>query len=430
MSAADTLLHLHPFGSSRIDADAPTLLPVYDQAGELYIGLRDAEPPQHLSLLLQLAEGTSDPDAEPSAVRWSCLDGDRWRSLDVVDDGTRGLLNSGIVELALPALQAAQTVPQRLPGGLTWLRLSVPRETRCVCDTVDIVAQAAAVRFDDQGNAPDHYLQPLPVGSIARLVQPDARIAQVLQPYTSFGGRPAEAPEAFLTRVSERLRHRDRAIAPWDIERLVLQAFPQIYKAKCLRAGATPGEVVVVVIPDIRNALPGEAAAPKAPADLLLDIERHLAARVPAAATVRVRNARYVPVRVRLSVRFRPALDEGFARRRLNQDLVRFLSPWAFDDGAEVMIGGRVYANSVVDFVDRRDDVDHVANLKLFRVRDGHPEFVPPADDYHIATERPDEVLVAAPEHDIDIIPETGYRQAAFSGIGFMKVELDFIVHE
>ncbi len=429
---ADRLLHLHPFGSTRIAADSATLLPVYDQAGELCIGLRDVDAPQHLALLLQLAEGTSDPDAAPAAVSWSCLDGERWRPLDVVDDGTRGLLNSGIVELALPAVRTmpAAGVPQRLPAGLTWLRLAVSHDTRSVCDTVDIVAQAAAVRFDDNGNAPEHYLQPLPVGSITQLVQPDARIAQVLQPYTSFGGRPTESQQAFLTRVSERLRHRERAVAPWDIERLVLQAFPQIYKAKCLRAHATPGEVVVVVIPDIRNALPGEAAAPKAPADLLLDIERHLAARASAAAVLRVRNARYVPVRVRLSVRFTPGQDEGFAKRRLNQDLVRFLAPWAFDDGAEAMIGGRVYANSLVDFIDRRDYVAHVADLKLFRVRDGHPEFVPPADDYHIATEWPDEVLVAAPEHDIDVIPETGYRQDAFSGIGFMKVELDFIVHD
>ncbi|HWN70697.1 MAG TPA: hypothetical protein VNM90_23815, partial [Haliangium sp.] len=135
-SATDRLLHVHPFGEAAIqalddaagDAAGPSLFPRYDQAGELYIGLRDFDPPlgppQHLALLLQLAEGTSDPEIEPAPVSWSCLDGDRWHDLgngNVLYDSTRGLINSGIVELALP-----DTAPStRLPGALYWLRVAI-----------------------------------------------------------------------------------------------------------------------------------------------------------------------------------------------------------------------------------------------------------------------------------------------------------------
>ncbi len=185
----------------------------------------------------------------------------------------------------------------------------------------------------------------------------------------------------------------------------------------------------MVVIPDIRDALPADAFAPKASANLLADIQTYLNERAPGAANIRVRNARYVPVMVRLGVRFMPGQDEGFARKRLNDDLVRYLSPWAYDEGAELMIGGRIYASSILDFVDRRDYVDYVAELKLFRGR-GQDDFslVPPTTDYHVATEQPDQVLVAAPTHVIDVISELGYRQASFTGINYMKVELDFIV--
>jgi hypothetical protein len=427
-AGSDVLLHLHPFGVAALPATLPTLLPRYEQAGELCIALRGVAAPQHITLLLQLAEGTSDPDIAPAPVSWCCLDGDQWQRIDVIADATRGLLNSGIVELALPAVAPGS----RMGGdaGLTWLRVAAARNPAAVCDAIDVLAQAVSVCFDDRGNAPEHYAQPLPVGRINRLAEPDARIAAVQQPFTSFGGRPAEAAEHFHTRVAERLRHKQRALSAWDFERLVLQRFGQIYKAKCLPAGAVAGEVTVIVIPDIRNALPGDALAPKAPSNLLADIQAFLAARAPAAAAVQVRNAQYVPVRVRLGVRFLPGQDESFARRRLNDDLVRFLSPWAYDEGAELMIGGRVYANSIIDFVDRRDYVDHVVEVKLFRGR-GHGDFdfIPPEDDYHVATEQPDEVLVAARQHDIDVIPELGYEQANFTGIGYMKLELDFIVH-
>ncbi len=442
-SSLDALLHIHPFGEAPIafagatvSPDDLSLLPRYDQAGELYIGLREFEAPQHLALLIQVAEGTSDPEIEPAKVSWSCLDGDRWRDLgdgNLLFDSTRGLINSGIVELDLPAVAASTRLPSHDAHGaaLTWLRVAVERNPTSVCAAVDILAQAVSVRFEDRGNAPDHHDQPLPVGSIERLVEPDARIAAIEQPFTSFGGKPVERAEVFHTRVSERLRHKQRALAPWDYERMVLQRFGQIYKVKCLPAvaGRGPGQVDVIVIPDIRGALPSDAFAPKVPANLLADISTFLTARAPAAAILRVRNAHYVPVLVRLGVRFRAGQDEGFARKRLNDDLVRFLSPWAYGEGAELMIGGRIYANSILDFVDRRDYVDYVAEIKLFRGRGPDDfELIPPGVDYHVATDRPDQVLVAAQDHVIDVIPELGYQQASFTGINYMKIELDFIV--
>lgn len=437
-AGVDRLLHVHPFGVSPIDRAQAGLFPRYPDAGELYIGLKDLDPPRQLSLLLQLAEGTSDPELEQAPVEWSALDGDRWVPLGaaVRHDATRGLINSGIVELALPAV-AASTL---LPGDRYWLRVAIARNPASVCDAVAIHAQAVALRLDDRGNADDHHAAPLPVGSAERLLEPDARIAEVLQPYTSTGGLPAEAGDRFDVRVSERLRHKQRAVSPWDYERLVLQRFGRIYKAKCLSAGAArsadgqvdreAGRVEVVVIPDIRDMLPADAFAPRAPANLLADIEAYLRARAPAAAHVVVRNARYVSVAVRLGVRFRDGVDPRWAQQQLGADLNRFLSPWAYDEGAELMIGGRIYASSILDFVDRRDYVDYVAELRLARSEDGENfKIVPPTpEDYHVAAERPDEVLVAAREHHIDVISELEYQQALFTGINYMKVGLDFIV--
>jgi hypothetical protein len=296
---------------------------------------------------------------------------------------------------------------------------------------VGVRPQAVAAGCAEGGPGADHYARPRAPGRVSRLVVAVPGLAGVEQPFPSVGGRGPEQERGFATRVSERLRHKQRALTPWDYERLVLQRYGQIYKAKCLAAaaGRESGNVDVIVIPDIRGALPSDAFAPRASTNLLADIETYLRARAPGAAGIRVRNAHYVPVLVRLGVRFMAGQDEGFATRRLNEDLVRFLSPWAYGEGVELMIGGRIYANSILDFVDRRDYVDYVAEIKLFRGRGGDDfELIPPQDDYHVATDRPDQVLVAARSHVIDVIPELGYRQASFTGINYMKIELDFIV--
>ena len=95
------------------------------------------------------------------------------------------------------------------------------------------------------------------------------------------------------------------------------------------------------------------------------------------------------------------------------------------------MIGGRVYANSIVNFIDERDYVDYVAGIKLFSSADGITfRLAQPTDSqgYFVTTDRPDGVLVATRQHEIDIISEVGYEHEEFTGIDYMKIELDFIV--
>jgi hypothetical protein len=258
----------------------------------------------------------------------------------------------------------------------------------------------------------------------------------------------AEGEDMWATRASERLRHKERALSMWDYERLILERFPEIYKAKCLPASpAQPGKVEIIIIPNIRHMRPFDPFVPKAPSKLLADVEAYLTTKAPAFASVKVKNPRYVAVRVRLRVRFTEGGNEGYYIRKLNDDLNQFLSPWAYEDGADIVLGGRIYANSIVDFVDRRPYVDFVAGVTLFRSDDG-VRFIlaPPPDgwagewasdfvdtdfidaDTLERTARPDAVLVAARTHAIDVVHDAVYQEKLSSGIGFMKVELDFIV--
>jgi hypothetical protein len=427
------LLHLLPFGVATMaeanPALPPSLLPDTTAAGELLLGLAEVELPQRLSLLVQLAEGTSDPEGEPGQLRWQILDGERWRDLAVQRDDTDGWLHSGVVVLDLPLVAPGR----RLPAGLVWLRLTIDQNPTSICEVVDLHAQAVMASFDDQGNSADHYRAPLPPGSVRGLARPEARIAAIEQPYSSFGGRPAEDEDRLSRRVSEGLRHRQRALTAWDVERLALEEFgSRLHKVKCF-SGAGGGAVEVIVLPDLRGALPADPLAPKAPANLLAAIERFLRARAPANTVLRVRNATFQPVRIRLGVRFQAGEEERYSVRRLNDDLLRFLSPWAYDDSAEIRIGGTIHATSLVDFVDRLPYVDYVARIQLFLL-DGDDQPIPEPGRIReglqasISAMAPDVVLVSARQHQIDLLTEVAEGERSLTGIGYMQVEFDFIV--
>ena len=436
----DRILHLNPFGYNEAQPESPgagfRFLPNYDAEGELYLGISDANPPQVLSVLFQMAEGSANPDLEPVPVVWSYLSGDRWTSLadgGVRLDSTRGLINTGIIEFELRPAEPST----RLPAGYYWIRGAIARNSDSVCDAIALHAQAVSATFIDNDNASDHYAQPLPEKTITGLSPRLPAIAEVIQPYTSFGGKPQEQDQIFYTRVSERLRHKQRALGAWDYERLVLDRFPQIYKAKCIPSEISQnpddaGRLWMVVIPDVRDRLPFDPFEPKVPADLLADVEAYLADKTPPYVRVNVGNAHYVPVKVRVGVRFKPGYDQGFYIQKLNDDLNRFLSPWAYEEGADIAIGSRIYANSIVNFLDQRDYVDYLAEIKLFSSEDNGRTFVlaqpTEADGYFVTTGKVNGVLVAARRHEVDVLTEEAYDEEVFTGINYMKIELDFVV--
>ena len=435
----DQIFHLHPFGQSEVRVHGiekgAFFLPQYRFEGELYIGIKAVSAPQNLAILFQMAEGSADPDLIPEPIQWSVLSGNRWLDLQdghIRSDTSRGLINSGIVVFSLP-----KVLPNtQLPAELYWVRAAIPRHTKSVCDTVAIHTQAVSATFLDRSNDPDHLDQPLEAESISDLVIPLPEIDTVEQPYTSFGGKLAEADTFFYTRVSERLRHKQRAVTFWDYERLVLDRFPQIYKAKCIPANLSAdldnlGRVEIVVIPDIRNKLPFNPFEPKAPTDLIAEIAAYLADKHSPYAKINIKNAHYVSVKVRFGVRFKAGIDERYHKKILNEELNRFLSPWAYEEGADIVIGGKIYANSIVNFLDRRPYVDYVVEIKLFSSTDGvNFKLALPleAEGYFVTTDRPDGVLVAAQQHEIDLISEEGYEDQSFTGLNYMKLELDFIV--
>lgn len=383
-----------------------------------------------------MAEGSANPDLEPQPVEWSYLSGNRWISLHdggVLADSTRDLIKSGIIKFRLPEAQSSTL----LPANRYWLRAAIAQDCDSVCDTIALHAQAVSATWIDRGNAPDHLSQPLPPKTIAKTAESVPGIAAIRQPYTSYSGKPGEQDALFNTRVSERLRHKQRALTLWDYEHLILERFPNLYKVKCIPASSMEpgdlGKVDIIVIPDIRNQLPFDPFEPKATASHLDEITDFLESHISPLAEIKVKNAYYVPVRVRFAVRFMPGCDPGFYKIRLNDDLNRFLSPWAYKESNDVVIGGKLYANAIVDFLERRPYVDYVAELKLFKNEDGLG--FEPVDNtgdafgYRVQTDRPDGVLVAYRQHDIDLIVEARFEDEKFIGIGYMKIELDFTVN-
>ncbi|HMG16589.1 MAG TPA: hypothetical protein VK590_14125 [Saprospiraceae bacterium] len=398
---------------------------IVENEAEFYIGIEDLNPPQNLSLLFQLAEGSANPKTikPENHVHWSYLSENKWIQFgrDEVTDRTGNLMYSGIITFSVP--RNANSYNTLLPDGYHWLRASIDLQslstTDAICKIISIMAQATTASFKNMDNAVDFLKTQLPRDTISKLLNPEANIKKIVQPFPTFGGRTQETDLHFYTRVSERLRHKNKAVTIWDYERMILEEFPTIFKAKCLNHTRfeptedstgnynemAPGHVTVITIPNLRNQNAIDPLHPNTSLSDLSAIGTFLRKHVSCFVTLHLHNPVYEQIRIACCVKFNKGTDEGFYLKFLKQEIQRFLSPWAFGDAKDINFGGVIYKSSLINFIEERKYVDYITDFQLFYNVNG----VESKDLEEVEASTSISILVSAPaeNHLLKIIPIT-----------------------
>jgi hypothetical protein len=457
----ERLLHLRPFGKASLHRSeglaVHTLLPRFDCDGQLLIGLESSSPGGALTLLFEMKESPVRPGQQKSTSRprWATLQGDTWVPLpphSVLSDETDGFLTSGIVTLDLPRdLRSDQSL---MPGGLYWLRI-------CANDGFDTFARLRDVRCQAlravrapapppasakaAAPAPPTLLEP---GRIQRALTTLSGVASVTQVGSSVGLRAPEDIQALYTRAGERLQHKNRASSGWDLERLLLDRFPEVYKARCLTAdevvndqgehGADvpPGSVVVVAVPTLpRNQFELACEQPRFSAMQLRRMETALRALASPFARIEVRNPMYEQLQVRGVVGLQPGAHAGGTLQQLNRALVEMLSPW-IDGGYEARFDWNVRAEDLEARLRHLPGVAFITQLSLLRLSqddNGRYRLADTArgtdeDRRHVTRSRPWSLAVPMPLH---LLTETeGFSHSApvVTGISKLAIGSTFVI--
>ncbi|MEP7251938.1 MAG: hypothetical protein ABI683_06140, partial [Ginsengibacter sp.] len=342
------LIHLYPYAGTYKHEEIklqPSLFPTFCDDGTLFVGLKNLVPGDNLNILFQLAEATSDSEAEKEEVKWHYLDSNVWKPLrkgfEVLEDASENLTTSGVIKFALPAnMTKDNTIMSK---DLHWIKASIAQNSKAVSETTGIYPQAIRATFtNDVANDKLRLSEPLAGGSISKLNVADTNVKNVQQPYDTFDGSIPEIGQQFYVRVSESLRHKGKAIQKFDYERLALEAFPQVFKAKCINHSFAldahlykndfpyaPGYIILAVIPDLYKLKAGNSLEPKVPVSLIERIEMYFRKRTSPFVRFRAMNPRYEKINFCLRVKLLPGKDESYYREKLKQDIQELLAPWA-----------------------------------------------------------------------------------------------------
>ncbi|WP_158860108.1 baseplate J/gp47 family protein [Lunatibacter salilacus] len=471
----DRFFTLDVFGASESkESETVNLVPKYPYKGAFYIGLENAGASQIISLFFQIDEG-STPGTEmlqSSDIKWEYLAGAQWKEIpknNILEDKTEGFQVSGLIRLVLGP--DATSKHFLMPENFHWIRASIDSNSEGAADIQQIFAQSASATlfWENQGiNIDQHLSNPLPANTIKSLKLKQAAIKKVNQPIPSASGRPSETDWEYHQRVHERLRHRNRAVTGWDFERLVLETFPEIFKVKALphtdiNNQMVPGSVKLVVVPDWRKKPTGNPLQPKANSAFLRTIKDFIDSySVSPFTQTEVSNPVYETILVDCKISFLTGYDPGFYTYQLNEDLKKFLSPWSYDEGEDIVFGGKIHSSEIQAFIEGRQYVDYIIDFAIYHRFSGsdfggisemqidldfevaltpEPTIGPPGSgkiinsDFVIgvpveiaAASRPDAILVSNTHHRIGVHSEDICIGTQEIGIGQMVVGLDFIL--
>lgn len=442
-NADNRIFRLHPFGTELVFAagklNTPYLLPRFDQDGYLFIGVDQLRPPQSLSLYFDIQDNKKKLNRGNLDINWEYLHHNEWRPFSadqIIADNTVKLSTQGIVELFCNAEITKGN--GLMDPAFHWIRVSAAGNLSIAGGCKRIVSQAVEVSWVDNGD-PAH-LETIPEERplISGLVKSNPGIAGVVQANTFYGGQPQESREAFYVRGSERLRHKNRAITIWDIERLVLERYPMIQQVKCIgrhgHEGLLPmGKVLVVVIPRID----GTDIHPQVGFHILSEIKHYLCSVAGAFVDISVINPVYERLKVSCRVKLRDESNhhQGRIWKELHEAITAFICPWL--KSGTLGLGGSLSKTEVLAIINENPQVAFTTAFSMVQVYEERDDFyllkdtaLPQANAELLIPSRPWSVLVPVSEHQIAFMEQDEYQFAEATAIDGMQLETDFIISE
>jgi hypothetical protein len=455
--------HKYPFGYKKVypgkNTAAFKLIPEFPHQSNLLIGLESVIPGEMISFLFQFEESNFDHfNYVPGDIEWSILQDNEWIRIpkaDILIDETANLIKTGMITMRLPDLPGRKNTI--LNPSLYWLKASCNNRGNVRSKTLAVLSQvlSATRLLTNEQNLTEASLF-LSAGTLTQLKNRNAHVLNLFQPFASFNGKIPETEKQFYIRVSEQLRHKNRAITATDIAQLVLENFPEILKVKCFETEVNgqnilPGvDLMVVVILNQQNKQNNIQEYPKVDLSKLFTIKEYLTGLLSPFTTVEVVNPVYERIKIVCSVVFGSEKklsvsnpsgakeSNGILLQKLNKDIKQWISPWLYNPGIHINTEGKIYLSEILNFIKKCPYVSYVTGFsvlhfyQIYNVKTGefYDRVLDSAVDKveYLKASLPHALLVSSPEHAITILDKPHYVPQEKTGIGGMVIGTELLV--
>jgi len=450
LNQSTQVLHVHPFGYEQIypslQVRNTALFPRYMKQGNLFIGLSASSIAGRLTLFFHLdekAKGRFDglSTNKQSEIQWHFLTNNCWVELQhhqVISDTTNGFLTSGIVTLDIPA--AINTDNTIMPPTLFWLKASTNRDVSSYGNYFSIETHGIELIRQSKHDIKslEHRYNNEEISDAWQPLENTASLGLIGQKTPLFGAR---LPQTIIDKkaISERLRHKNRAINAWDYERIILEEFPNIEYVDCLsntRFGTSkksPGHVLIVVRRKVNNCRHNGCDNYKVGADHIREIQQYIQSKSPSFVNVDICSPEYEQVQVRCDVILADDEHQGITLRRLNKEISEQLCPWN-QQGMNKGLANKLNLKQLESFIRQLSYIKFVTNFSLLHIVPKtqpslyHLEDTALHNMKNITPHYPWRILMPVMAHAIGVNDETIDIKPNITGVSELQINNNFVI--
>lgn len=384
---SEKVFRLHPFGAEKVypnlSGGSVPLFKSFDHDGSFLLGISASRLKGRLSLYFSLSDDSQrNKSGESIRLQWSYLKSTGWTQLQadrIISDGTKGFLCSGVLVLDIP--DDARCDNADMPGSCYWLKVSSNSAFTNFCSLNRVATHAMEfVRStDDEAIFDSRISDWKKLQWEAMPWIPGLETISQLDPFREIGKN--EKRSELVTRVSERIRHRARAITSWDHERMILEKFPFVGKVLCLPnrsrfvEGTVPGNLLIIVTPVVLNPEKTVGTTPRLSAVFLNEIHEYVSKSSSVFAKIEVANPNYEWVQARCTAVFEEYAAGGMYIKQLNNDIGKYLHPWE-ETGYGLNFCQTIKREDIYSYIYNLDYIKYVTDFSMLHItKDGNGEF-------------------------------------------------------
>lgn len=354
------------------------LFPQIKNKGILFLGLENLVSPNTLSLYFELAANYLS-FSNKGLISYYYLGDSGWENLPVVTDTTNSFSCSGILTVNIPGDISVKN--PSMPSGKYWLAFSVDGNPSAFSQTVFLQTNGFLVQRNGDAFLNEATVPEIAAGTIKKTQMTVPQIAQINQPFASFGGKAAENEITMNQRVSSRLKTKDRVISSSDYFSSVRQSFKNVFYSK-VEYNRSNCQTTVYAVKQYANWKDAGAFYPLLTECELLSIQNHTQARVSIFSEVCVRNFDFQYLQVTTEVALAEDFEQYDVEKKIIGALNIFLSPWIVSSPPQITIDKSISKADVSNLISGQSGVSSVKNVdfKSWTWKDGKKVYIERTD--------------------------------------------------
>jgi len=350
-----------PAGSNENAKGNLFLFPPFCYNGILFLQLQDLIPSATLNLYFQLARNYTS-SFTGKEISYFYLSNSGWKELQALSDGTNGFACPGILTINVPddiSLQSAA-----MPGNTYWLSVAVKNDLSLFAKTVflqtnGLIAQRSGTEFLTDSQPPR-----LVSNTIAKTQTAIPQIAEITQPFPSFGGEGAETGGKMYRRVSNRLKTKNRAVSTEDYFRLIRQQYNDVFYSKAVFDRARKG-VSIYVVKACEDHTHAGAFLPMVSECKEKDITSFLKDRTSVFSNINVLNFEPQYVKINATVMMKQGFESEGMKKTIDHALNIFLSPWINSTAPQLIIDQGINSAQIAELIKNTEGIKSVESVSF-----------------------------------------------------------------